>query len=372
MSTLQSLFKKSGITLYQNESLDLDHYYQEPYQDTEDASPDQYQMGEPFEKNHSKQKRKIDTVCERESNFSFFMDGSRRTYKIGDIVLEKSKIYPVVVAQVRAGCGYRGSDRKVQKHLIEQKNLLLVTSRFNNSDFLDLKIRIGKGKLAKELNLDVVQYSFEKTNDLTPTNAAIAKANSIMHEMEISILQQMVNSKDLDTEHLLIVDGPLQFLKEDTGKKSFADLFYNVVGVSKTFDPMLPISERSRGGAQVGSQLLNLEYGERTPVFHKKNSRGREFGCWYLRIRPKSHVSSPLEGIIKVEKMACEEDLEEGFDSDIIDNISHWLIEEGCPTCHGKDERWAAHLYPVYLTEKMVKSTFMGDLSFVHQFKKEF
>ena len=99
MSTLQSLFKKSGITLYQNESLDLDHYYQEPYQDAEDASPDQYQMGEPFEKDHSKQKRKIDTVRERESNFSFFMDGSRRTYKIGDIVLEKSKIYPVVVVE---------------------------------------------------------------------------------------------------------------------------------------------------------------------------------------------------------------------------------------------------------------------------------
>lgn len=32
------------------------------------------------------------------------MDGSRRTYKIGDMVLEGKKIYPVVVAQVRAGC----------------------------------------------------------------------------------------------------------------------------------------------------------------------------------------------------------------------------------------------------------------------------
>ena len=36
MPTLSDLFGKCNITLYHNESLDLDHYYQEPYQDEGD------------------------------------------------------------------------------------------------------------------------------------------------------------------------------------------------------------------------------------------------------------------------------------------------------------------------------------------------
>lgn len=36
MPTLNKIFDKCGVALYQNESLDLDHYYQEPYQDEED------------------------------------------------------------------------------------------------------------------------------------------------------------------------------------------------------------------------------------------------------------------------------------------------------------------------------------------------
>ena len=36
MPTLNQIFDKRNILLYHNESLDLDHYYQEPYQDEGD------------------------------------------------------------------------------------------------------------------------------------------------------------------------------------------------------------------------------------------------------------------------------------------------------------------------------------------------
>lgn len=106
MPTLNQIFERQKITLYQNESLDLDHYYQEPYQDEGEEIKE---MGEPFETDKSKKRRKIDLSIENRSysGFAFFMDGSRRTYKIGDMVLEGKKIYPVVVAQVRAGCTER-------------------------------------------------------------------------------------------------------------------------------------------------------------------------------------------------------------------------------------------------------------------------
>lgn len=84
----------------------MDHYYQEPYQDENDEIKE---MSKPFETDESKKIRTFD-LLDRDrtySGFGYFMDGSRRTYKIGDMVLEGKKIFPVVVAQIRAGCTER-------------------------------------------------------------------------------------------------------------------------------------------------------------------------------------------------------------------------------------------------------------------------
>ena len=270
MPTLSEIFDKRKIMLYHNESLDLDHYYQEPYQDEGDEIKE---MGEPFETDKSKKKRKIDLILEDRtySGFSYFMDGSRRTYKIGDMVLDGKKIYPVVVAQVRAGCTERDIHKKLYAHgEVTHKNLLLLSDKMNDVDFAEIRQRILKTKMAQDLHLDVVQYHFDLMKHGVPVNAAIAKANTMMHDMEIDILENMVNSGALEPDQMLIVDGPLQFIRQDTGKPEFADMFYNVVGVSKSFDPMLPTSSKARrGGTQIGAELLKLEYGERTPVFLK-------------------------------------------------------------------------------------------------------
>lgn len=372
MPTLSEIFDKRKILLYQNESLDLDHYYQEPYQDENDEIKE---MGKPFETDESKKIRSLDLISEDRtySGFSYFMDGSRRTYKIGDMVLEGKKIYPVVVAQVRAGCTERDRQKKLHTHgLVQRKNLLLLSDKMNEVDFQEIRQRILKTQMAKDIHLDIVKYHFDSAKDSVPINAAIAKANSIMHDMEIAILGQMVHSGTLEPDHMLIVDGPLQFIRQDTGKPEFADMFYNVVGVSKSFDPMLPTSNKNkRGGTQIGAELLKLKYGQRTPVFLKENSKHRKFGFWYLRILPKNKVSGPLEGIIKIEKMAVLEE-EEGLDSSVVDNLSFWLLNEGSPTCYGRDGRWASHLYSVYLTETLIKSSFESDLAFINNFKRNF
>lgn len=374
MATLKNIFDKCGVALYQNESLDLDHYYQEPYQDEGDEIK---AIGKPFETNDSNKIRKYDLFAEDRtfSNFSFFMDGSRRTYKIGDIVIDGGKkIYPVVIAQIRAGCTERDGAKKLHSHqTILRKNLLLLSDKINTVDFREIQQRLMRTAVAKEMFLEVVSYRFESEKHNIPVNAAIAKANSMMHDMEIEILSNMVKSGSLDTDRMLVVDGPLQFLRQDTGKPEFSDLFYNVIGVSKSFNPMLPASGKSkRGGTQIGAELLKLEYGERTPVFMKENDRGRRFGVWYLRIRPKNRVSNPLEGIIKIEKMALEDYYDSGIPTDIIDTISLSLLNECSPTCYGRDERWASHLYPVYLTETLIKSTFESDLVFINNFKRDF
>lgn len=373
MPTLNDIFRKSNVALYQNESLDLDHYYQEPYQDEGDEIK---VTGEPFETDKSKKKRRYDLILEDRAftNFSYFMDGSRRTYKIGDIVIDGKKIYPVVVAQIRAGCTERDAQKKLRSNgAIRRKNLLLLSDKLNSVDFQEIRQRIIRTKVAIELDLDVVNYRFEPEKHNVPVNAAIAKANAMMHDMEIKILSNMVQSNTLEPDRMLVVDGPLQFIGQDTGKSEFADMFYNVVGVSKSFNPMLPTSGKAkRGGTQIGAELLKLEYGERTPVFLKENDRHRRFGVWYLRIRPKNRVSNPLEGIIKIEKMALADYYDSGIPTDEVDTISLSLLNEGSPTCYGRDERWASHLYPVYLTEALIKSSFESDLVFIHNFKRDF
>ncbi len=368
MSTLQKLFENKGALLFQNASIALDHYYLEPYQDANDDDNDLYDMTDIFENSNSKARRRLSIPEAPFSLFYYFMDGSRRTYKIGDLVIASKKIYPVIAAQIRAGCAQR-INGKISKQSLLSENYILISSSFNDVNFDEIKAQLRR---CKKLQHPVLaeKYTYNKVKDTSPNNAAIAKANSLMHKLEIEILTQLVHGKILDTNKMLIVDGPLQFLAEDNGKDAFADLFYNVVGVSKSFDPNLSISDK-RSGTHIGAQILKLNYGERTPVYKKTNSRGRVFGFWYLRIRHRANVKNPLDGIIKVEKMAIREDIESGFDTDVIDNISLSLLAEGIPTCHGKDERWPNHLYPIFLAETMIKATFSSDVAFINQFQRD-
>lgn len=83
-------------------------------------------MGKPFETDESKKIRPLDLTNEDRtySGFSYFMDGFRRTYKIGDMVLERKKIFPVVVAQVRSGCTERDRRKKLRAHgTIQRKTM---------------------------------------------------------------------------------------------------------------------------------------------------------------------------------------------------------------------------------------------------------
>ena len=48
-------------------------------------------------------------------------------------------------------------------------------------------------------------------------------------------------------------------------------------------------------------------------------------------------------------------------DSDRIDHLSRALVAERCVTPHGKDRRWHAHLYPIYLAEEVIKNGFYSE-----------
>ncbi len=156
----------------------------------------------------------------------------------------------------------------------------------------------------------------------------------------------------------MVVDGPLRF------KKAF-DLvqFRNVLGLSKTFRPSFTVG-KSKLKQDVGSLASSLNFGERTSTFKTIDS-DKAVGMWYLRIRDRVMMHDPLQGVVKVECYAIDdEDRELGFDGECIDNLSWLIFRERNVTPYGADMRWASHIYPIYLAETYLKSSFMSDTRF--------
>ena len=379
MSLLSNIFAKKGIILYNNNYRDYDEY-PDTYQDNEESLSKGKDV---FETDFWLNDGKIEVTTRNQqlSVFSYFMDGTRKVYQFGDAVINESTMFPVVAAQLRAGCTEKDDDGDIHPCSVPgsfiSKNILLINEKINSEDLNDIKKYIENSELGQSLNLSVLTYgvrsnrgsSFNVTENQNVDEMAllaIAKASGAMHRIELQCLDVMVKSGRLSTDKMLIVDGPLQFIAEDDKSDKFAEMFCYAVGVSKSFSPMLPAIYSKKKSVQIGPKLIKLGYAERTPVFEKVNSKGRKFGVWYLRIRPREKMESELAGIIKVEKMAAPNE-QYGLDSNIVNNISLSLINEARTTCYGLDKRWPSHLYPVYLTERYLKETFENSQAFIYR-----
>ncbi len=359
MGKISELLKKFGIAFYQVDRLSLDNYFYEPFQDSEQSFEDNVV----FETDSRITKKSLDELDF--SLFRYFLDGSRKVYKIGDMITSDNKFVPVVAGQVGTACCRRDDDGRIRIYDIRHRNILMLHESIPDDEFILIQDSIKK-YVSVKVPVIIDRFTFNRKEQDNPTNAAVAKIQKTMQDMEINLLKEMVKQKNLlSPDNMLVIDGSLQFLTQ-----SFEpDIFYNVVGISKSYNPNL--TSILRGRIHIGTLLAQLRFGERTPVY-KYETRGTKknaIGAWYLRIREPKNIRSPLEGVVKIEKMAMQEDVELGrLDTSIVDTISSCVLAERNPTCFGNDERWANHLYPVYLTEKALKHSFMSDIQFMNMF----
>lgn len=358
MGKILEVLREKGITCYQSERYNLDSFYFDNYQDE----------GELFEKtgifeDENKQGKIIKVEPKTNTSlFKYFLDGSRRTYRIAEAEIG-DKLVPIVAGQI--GCGVcRRLDNKVKTHQIKRKNILMLYDRVSDDDYKDIKNKIEQtGSI-----ITVDRYEYSGNMEIRPENKAIARIQDIMYDMEIDLLEAMTQQNILRPDEMLAIDGSLQF--SNIRDERF---FYNVVGISKTFNPNLKNMLKSKNKS-IGTILPKLEYGQRTPVFKYnqtgENQRFRQtIGAWYLRIRPRNQVKNPLDGIVKIEKIAvADKEKEDGFETGLIDNISSSILLERNVTCYGNDSRWASHIYPIYLTETMIKNSFLSDIHFLNIF----
>lgn len=318
--------------------------------------------------------------------FKYFLDGSRRVYKVDDIQYDK-KVFPIVSGQISVACCSRelNDDYTYRnfRHIEEETYPVLCLPVTANGEGIDNevffrnlrdKINTIPQLINAEVQIEKVLYYRTKLEGReTFENKGIARIQDEMVDCEKKIVSLLVSRRLLTQDSYLIKDGSIQYKPMKTGNyRELAHIrnnYRHVIGVSKKFNPnlMRDLKDQSSAG-----QIARLPLYHRTPAFLWQP--GEEWGnvnfaIWYVRLRDIKRTESPYAGIIKVEKMLMTgHEAEYGLSTDEIDTITANLINERNPVCYGTDARWANHLYPVYMTECYCKNRFKSDYYFLNLF----
>lgn len=320
-----------------------------------------------------------------EQLLTYFLDGSRRVFKVDDIAYPfsggRSVIYPVIAGQIGVGCTKR-RDRRLTCEKFKQElaiSLPDIANADGKSGFFPAAVyKLNESPTLQALGIRfsaILPYETSKKGDQKFEDRGTARIQDRMIEREKEMVAELVREGKLDQDNYLIKDGSLEYrpTREDRADRQRYQRFrqnYNwVLGVSKNFNPevCLDINGKPNPGF-----IADLPLYHRTPVSCFKNPDlfgDVKFAVWYVRLREKTRTRTPFDGILKIEKMlVTSEEAEYGIDSELVDTLTSHIINERCPTCYGSDMRWANHLYPVYLTEAFVKSKYLSTESFLHLF----
>ena len=320
-----------------------------------------------------------------EQLLTYFLDGSRRVFKVDDIAYPfsggRSVIYPVIAGQIGVGCTKR-RDRRLTCEKFKQELVISLPDIANadgKSGFFPAAVyKLNESPTLQALGIRfsaILPYETSKKGDQKFEDRGTARIQDRMIEREKEMVAELVREGKLDQDNYLIKDGSLEYrpTREDRADRQRYQRFrqnYNwVLGVSKNFNPevCLDINGKPNPGF-----IADLPLYHRTPVSCFKNPDlfgDVKFAVWYVRLREKTRTRTPFDGILKIEKMlVTSEETEYGIDSELVDTLTSHIINERCPTCYGSDMRWANHLYPVYLTEAFVKSKYLSTESFLHLF----
>ena len=291
--------------------------------------------------------------------FHFFLDGSRRTYKVDDIEINRN-VYPIIAGQIGVACCQRQSPDKFKNAEFERKLVLSLPNVANSEPSIKAELFFNRLKdkvnnlttlTKREIQFDkILSYNSKKQDDGTKyEHLGIATIQDEMIETEKKIVASLYDKGLINANKYLIKDGSLQYKPMKTG--DFKELikiknhYKSVIGVSKMFNPELC---KDKDGKSNADKIADLKLFHRTPVYKYKSEMvgNVHFAIWYVRIREKEHSASPFAGVLKIEKiLITDEEIENGLDSQEVDLITANIINERNPVCYGKDDRWANHLY---------------------------
>lgn len=323
-----------------------------------------------------------------EQILTYFLDGSRHVYKVDDMGFEKSgnrtAIYPIIAGQIGVGC-CRRVERRMVCEKFEREIIIAMPDIAQSSGKKQGFLQATAQKLNAGTELARISASGWKFSTILSYKSAkdekdyndkgTAQIQARMMESEQKMVAELANEKKLNDKNFLVKDGSLEYRptkamrSDERAYQKFKNNYDYVIGVSKRFNPEVcfVLGDKPNPGF-----IAKLPRYSRTPVAYFTNHDLLGyigFAIWYVRIRDTERTRTPFDGIIKVEKvLVSKEEVEKGMNSDLVDLISAHLINERNPVCYGSDLRWANHLYPIYLTERYVKSHYLSTESFLHLF----
>lgn len=318
--------------------------------------------------------------------FRFFLDGSRKTYKVDDMAYS-NRVFPIIAGQVGIGCCERANGNMFPlrngNEILFWRDLVIALPKIaKNADWDDDKYAFEN--LRKKINNQpelisrhlefarIMPYSTKVELGDKIENKGIAVIQDYMVEREKAMVAELVRLGLLMPTSYLLKDGSLEYQVHKIGSKRELERFRNnyqfVVGVSKSFNPEYCVDKNGRNNSDL---IANLELFNRTPVSKYSSERIGDmyFAVWFVRIRERKVTNNPFDGILKIEKILVNsEQIDNGLDSEEVDLITANIINERNPVCYGADRRWANHLYPVYVTENYIKSKYLGESMFLNLF----
>lgn len=317
------------------------------------------------------------------SVFTYFLDGSRHTYKIDDISYNKN-VYPIISGQIGVGCCKR-VNKELTTAVFERKLVIALPDIAFRDPWdrtalsLDLLKQINANTRLKRFGISFNTISlYDRSDDKKLEDKAVAKIQDLMTALEKDMVARLVAAGKLNQDNYLIKDGSLEYQRVSTKNipdaknltdRKIANNYQYVIGVSKSFDPTKCFI---KGGGSNSDIIANLKPYHRTPAYMYESTRSGndvKFCVWYIRLRDTRYTKSVFDGVVKVEKLLVKDsEKEHGMSSEDIDNLSAFLLNERNPVCYGADGRWANHIYPVYLTESFVKSKYLSNELFMQLF----
>ncbi len=277
----------------------------------------------------------------------FFLDGSANTVFIGDAIEGKRRT-PIHVAQVGAAAVFRKDRGQVNVAKSVHKIVLMMDKKaVSFGDKVEDLVKKAGPRYGFHDTMEEDGETEKSSPGKEPRSRAAHKAHHIMAGEEEKLGRELRRDRD----QWLVLDGSL-------GKDlhSWKDV-PQFLGVTKSFsrEPLFKLPG-ARGGQVINlyEHLSNLPFSARTCAF---SARSGKVAVWYVRLREQRHLDYPLMGVVKIE---LPNPSGEAVPSALVDELSSAIVAERQATPHGKDIRWHAHLYSIYLAEQAVKTGFVS------------
>jgi hypothetical protein len=291
--------------------------------------------------------------------FKFFLDGSIRTYYLGEQI-ENGRAYPLIATEVASAAITRSDDgrpsvagfmRKIAQLVPPSPPMLPETVH----ELMSLREHMASS--ASRFKLDVIKLEREEHKEgVDLRTSLLGKARAVMHDVEHSLAHRLKRKEG----EWLVLDGAIR-------KHEFLGL-NETIGLAKSFSRNPIFRTPNRGIIDVVALVSELREGQRTAVFkHVSDSESSaadwaKVAFWYMRLRSRKGLEGPLQGVVKID-YHLEKDELDSADIELVNTISRALAAEKYVSPY-PTPRWHAHIYPIFAAESYIKSSLLSPLVF--------